>query len=149
MSQSIEKIFYPLHHANPMRFYEGEDGIVFEYDDGDAARNFVPEPYLYQPYTCVTVRVWTINRSMTSSTTTFPDYKTMMEKDHPLDHYKDYVVTEEIESLYYFTDYELRVPGHVLASSWIVFDKMGEEIVGSKEYIIVSRRPSVLPGQNL
>ena len=132
-----------------MRFYEGEDGLVFENNDGDAARNYVPEPHLDQPYTCVTVRIWTIKRSMTSGTTTFPDYKTMMEKDHPLDDYKDYVVTEEIESLYYFTDYELCVPPHVLTSSWIVFDKVGESIVGSKEYIIVSRHPSVLPGQNL
>ena len=148
MSQSIEKIFYPLHHANPMRFYEGDDGIVFEYDDGDAARNFVSHPHLDQRYTCTTVRVWTIKRSMTS-TTTFPDYNTMMEKDHPLDHYKDYVVTEEIESLYYFRDYEIKMPSHVLASSWIVFDVEGENVVGIKEYIIVSRRPSVLPGQNL
>ena len=146
---SIERFFYPLHHANPMRFYEGEDGIVFEYDDGDAARNYVPEPHLYEPYTCVTVRVWTIKRSMSSSTTSFPDYQTMMEKDHPLDYYKDYVVTEEIESLYYFRDYEIKMPRHVLASSWIVFDVEGENVVGIKEYIIVSRRPSVLPGQNL
>jgi len=137
---SIERIFYPQHHANPMRFYEGEDGLVFEYDDGNAARNYVSEPHLDQPYTCVTVRIWTIKRSMTSMKT-FPDYKTMMEKDHPLDDYKDYVVTEETENLYYFTDYELCVPPHVLTSSWIVFDKVGESIVGSKEYIIVSREP--------
>ena len=144
MSQSIEKIFYPLHHANPMRFYEGEDGIVFEYDDGDAARNFVSHPHPDQRYTCATVRVQKIEKSA-DSIPSFPNYNTMMEKKHPLDYFRDYVVTEQTENRYYFRDYEIKMPSHILAESWIVFDVEGENVVGIKEYAIMNRLPSVLP----
>lgn len=141
---SIEKIFYPLHHANPMRFYEGEHGIVFEYDDGNAARNFVSHPCSDQRYICATVRIQKIEKSV-DSTPSFPNYNTMMEKKHPLDHFRDYVVTEETENRYYFNQYDIQMPNRILAETWIVFDVEGENVVGIKEYAIVSRRPSVLP----